>query len=221
MRDGIGDWPQNLLDELQIEPADELDRLGDSSGNVEIAMMMSTLTPREKEAVRLRYQDELSIREVAERFGLSTERCRQIINKGIRKLRHPRVADIIRYGIRAYIQDRIDRKVEEIVRQKEAALETAYQAKLEEIANNAEKAVEIHDVSRAARAMGMTVEELNLSLRAYNCMKRAYCNTVADIVQKYPTMDNAKRIRNLGAKSLQEVTEKLRSLGVDWPKVEE
>ena len=217
MKDVIGNWPQNLLEDIGVEPEDELDRLGEV-GNLEVAMALSSLTEREKAAIRLRYMDEMSMREVAERIGLSPERCRQIISKGVRKLRHPRVSIILKKGIQAYIQRRVDAEVKEIVEAREAEIEAVYQAKLAEIAGSAERAAEYLNMSKVAQLETMKVEELDLTVRAYNCLKRAGCNVVADVIDKYPTMDDAMRIRNLGAKSLHEISGKLKTLGVEWPK---
>ena len=65
--------------------------------------------------------------------------------------------------------------------------------------------------------MDLEVEVLDLTVRPYNCLKRAGCNTVRDIITKYPTMDKVYNIRNLGRKSLEEIIFKLSKLGIDWP----
>ena len=49
----------------------------------------------------------------------------------------------------------------------------------------------------------MTIEELDLSVRAFNCLKRAGVNTVEDLISKSP--DEMMKVRNLGKKSLEEV----------------
>ncbi|MFV0401352.1 MAG: DNA-directed RNA polymerase subunit alpha [Oscillospiraceae bacterium] len=61
------------------------------------------------------------------------------------------------------------------------------------------------------KALEMTIEELDLSVRAFNCLKRAGINTVQDLVDKSPA--EMMKVRNLGKKSLEEVIEKLESLG--------
>lgn len=61
------------------------------------------------------------------------------------------------------------------------------------------------------KALEMTIEELDLSVRAFNCLKRAGVNTVQDLVNKSP--EEMMKIRNLGKKSLEEVISKLCSLG--------
>jgi DNA-directed RNA polymerase subunit alpha len=57
----------------------------------------------------------------------------------------------------------------------------------------------------------MTIEELDLSVRSFNCLKRAGINNVADLIAK--TEDEMMKVRNLGRKSLEEVINKLASLG--------
>lgn len=60
--------------------------------------------------------------------------------------------------------------------------------------------------------MEMTIEDLDLSVRSYNCLKRAEINTVADLMQK--SEDDMIKVRNLGRKSLEEVKKKLQELGL-------
>ncbi len=57
------------------------------------------------------------------------------------------------------------------------------------------------------------IEELDLSVRSYNCLKRAGINTVGELSQK--TEEEMMRVRNLGRKSLKEVVTKLREIGLD------
>lgn len=63
-----------------------------------------------------------------------------------------------------------------------------------------------------AKIMEMTIEELDLSVRSYNCLKRAGINTVYELVQK--TEEEMMKVRNLGKKSLEEVTIKLAELNL-------
>jgi DNA-directed RNA polymerase subunit alpha len=69
------------------------------------------------------------------------------------------------------------------------------------------------------KALEMTIEELDLSVRAFNCLKRAGVNTVGDLVNKSP--EEMMKVRNLGKKSLEEVVAKLHSLGFDLSREEE
>lgn len=69
------------------------------------------------------------------------------------------------------------------------------------------------------RILEMTIEELDLSVRSFNCLKRAGINTVEDLTNK--TEEEMMKVRNLGRKSLDEVLAKLQSLGFDLVKEEE
>lgn len=62
------------------------------------------------------------------------------------------------------------------------------------------------------KVLEMTIEELDLSVRSYNCLKRAGINTVQELTQK--TEEDMMKVRNLGRKSLEEVQEKLSELGL-------
>src|ERR1700737_4584421 len=62
------------------------------------------------------------------------------------------------------------------------------------------------------KVLEMTIEELDLSVRSYNCLKRAGINTVQELITK--TEEDMMKVRNLGRKSLEEVQEKLEELGL-------
>ena len=69
------------------------------------------------------------------------------------------------------------------------------------------------------KVLEMTIEELDLSVRSFNCLKRAGIDTVEDLINK--TEDDMIKVRNLGRKSLEEVIQKLASLGLSLKKDEE
>lgn len=64
----------------------------------------------------------------------------------------------------------------------------------------------------SSKVLDMTIEDLDLSVRSFNCLKRANINTVADLAEK--TEDDMMKVRNLGHKSLEEVKKKLEELGL-------
>ena len=70
-----------------------------------------------------------------------------------------------------------------------------------------------------SKVMEMTIEDLDLSVRAYNCLKRAGINTVAELVQR--NQEDMMKVRNLGKKSLEEVEQKLQALGLGLRPTEE
>lgn len=74
-------------------------------------------------------------------------------------------------------------------------------------------------VTGSEKVLQMTIEELDLSVRSFNCLKRAGINTVEDLISK--TEDDMMKVRNLGRKSLEEVIEKLAGLGYELSPEEE
>ena len=73
--------------------------------------------------------------------------------------------------------------------------------------------------NKVERLLEMTIEELDLSVRAYNCLKRAGINTVNELVQR--NQEDMMKVRNLGKKSLEEVEQKLEGLGLSLRVTEE
>ena len=69
------------------------------------------------------------------------------------------------------------------------------------------------------KVMEMSIDELELSVRSYNCLKRAGINTVEELTNK--TSDDMMKVRNLGRKSLEEVLAKLKDLGLELSPSEE
>lgn len=82
---------------------------------------------------------------------------------------------------------------------------------LSENAKNAEIMVEKEE-DQKEKVLEMTIEELDLSVRSYNCLKRAGINTVEELTNR--TEEEMMKVRNLGRKSLEEVFNKLQELGL-------
>lgn len=78
-------------------------------------------------------------------------------------------------------------------------------------ANDVEIMIEKEE-DKKEKVLEMTIEELDLSVRSYNCLKRAGINTVQELAQR--SMDDMMKVRNLGKKSLEEVERKLKDLGL-------
>ena len=76
---------------------------------------------------------------------------------------------------------------------------------------NATEIMEKKEESGKDKVLEMTIEELDLSVRAFNCLKRAGVNSVGDLINKSP--EEMMKVRNLGKKSLEEVMSKLEALG--------
>ena len=89
---------------------------------------------------------------------------------------------------------------------------------LTEHVNDVEIMVEKEE-DKKEKVLEMTVEELDLSVRSYNCLKRAAINTVEELTQK--TEEDMMKLRNLGKKSLEEVQRKLAELGLSLKRSDE
>ncbi len=83
---------------------------------------------------------------------------------------------------------------------------------LSDEAKNAEIMVEREETIKE-KVLEMTIEELDMSVRSFNCLKRAGIDTVEDLINR--TEDDMMKVRNLGKKSLEEVILKLQSLGLE------
>lgn len=89
---------------------------------------------------------------------------------------------------------------------------------LSEATKNTQVMIEKEE-SKKEKVLEMTIEELELSVRSFNCLKRAGISTVEDLTNK--TDAEMMKVRNLGKKSLEEVTAKLHSLGLNFAKDDE
>ncbi|MEE1313249.1 MAG: DNA-directed RNA polymerase subunit alpha [Lachnospiraceae bacterium] len=89
---------------------------------------------------------------------------------------------------------------------------------LSENAKSAEVMVEKEDDEKE-KVLEMNIDELELSVRSYNCLKRAGINTVEELTNKTP--EDMMKVRNLGRKSLEEVLAKLKELGLSLNSSEE
>ena len=89
---------------------------------------------------------------------------------------------------------------------------------LSETTKNTQVMVEKEE-SKKEKVLEMSIEELELSVRSFNCLKRAGIATVEDLINK--TESDMMKVRNLGKKSFDEVKAKLHSLGLDFAQEEE
>jgi len=76
-----------------------------------------------------------------------------------------------------------------------------------------------HEEDKPVKVMEMSIEDMDLSVRSYNCLKRANINTIEDLTKK--SKDDMLKVRNLGLKSLEEVINKLEGMGLSLRNDEE
>ena len=216
-------WPYNLAEEIIGEPFPCVMTRDQKEGLVEASKHLSE---REQEFIWLYYKCEYTLEEIGEKYALGKERIRQVVAQGVRKMRYSRLAGMVRYGYSGVMMRGENERLEKENRD----LEERVAALKERIEENKELCDEMsrqleegigHGVVDLP-ALDISLEELDLSIRAFNCLHRAGCRTVGDIV-KLVREDpcGLERIRNLGKHTKQEIKERLLSFGIDISKFED
>lgn len=175
-------YPENLLYDI-FGGEWEYPRPADFDGSLEY--VLHSLTERERRILDFRYKDGLTFEEIGKHFCVTRERIRQIHAKSLRKLRRPDRLNYLKYGVSGVV-----------ARKTESAREAAL-ASLPKPDNKPED---------------ITLEELELSVRSYNCLKRAGMNTLRDVAEM--TFDELCHVRNLGKKSVDEICAVLTKYGI-------
>lgn len=181
------DFPGNLIDEI-LE--------GREGYNIDteafLCGMGNCLSEREQKVIFKRYKDGLTLEQIAKEENVTRERIRQIISKSIRKLKHPgRLKKAMKVSRREY----------DLLQQENARL----------------KALLLANGTKESTITNLTIEELDLSVRSYNCLLRAGITDLEKL--KKLSADDLMRVRNLGKKSMQEVLETLHKLGIELKEV--
>lgn len=192
-------YPGTLLAELEkheyVSPVLTLPEYWE----VSIAYVVSAwLTKREADIVKLRYQQGMTYDSIGKIYGVTRERVRQIEHKALRKIRHPSCWRYIQYGITEVV-DAI----------KEAAFDEGYQKGVQ---FGYKKAIADANANRLQYG-DLKLEDLELSVRSHNCMRRAGVKCAMDIVDM--GYHNLIKVQNLGKRSYDEIIEKLKEFGYD------
>lgn len=199
------EYPETLLKALNI--TDETEGyyeyiIPDFDENFEKAAEI--LTERERYCIVSYYKDMMSLDQTGKAINVTTERVRQIISKGLRRLMH-KTSMFTTPKDKYYLISQTEK--EEMIAKFEAELRTSYEEMTYEKALEIVRAKEESDRSRIT-----SIEELELSIRTYNCLRRGGIATVEELTQK--TYRDMLMIRNLGKKSLKELMEKMQSIGL-------
>jgi RNA polymerase sigma factor (sigma-70 family) len=201
-------YPYNLIplingedDESDIRAWEEDNKVYYSPRLIE-EVMTQHLTERENKVLQMRYEWGMSLEEVGSELGVTKERIRQIEARAIRKMRM-RKLDIMCAPAIDYRKELSDN---EVLRNQVNYL----QSELDRIRGISTLQKEESDKKRSV--METSIDELNLSVRAYNCCKRAGINTLGDLSMK--TLGDMCHVRNLGRHSLQEIEKKMAEYGL-------
>lgn len=185
-----------LLEEMNHEEILELNYNESDIWEENLKYALEQVTPREKKVIE-EYFKGLTLEKIGEYLGVTRERARQILIKGLKRIFYRRYTIFTKKDLRA-----LNEEFEEVFRERRKEIE---ELRKMDIATVKEKYGE-------ELATKSPIEELLLSVRSYNCLKRAKIDTIEELTEK--TEEEMMKIRNLGRKSLREIIRKLEEIGL-------
>ena len=205
-------FPQNLIAEIEKSYNDRLKALSQNDLPIRIDerefpnYLSKNLDSRTYQIMLERYEEGHTLQYIGKQHNLTVERIRQIITKTLCILSHPsKVKEIsmIPYAVH-------EARLREL-----KLLESKYNDLLsvlrETFKNSEAREVLESCLLKNTGAKNIDIEDLDLSVRAYNSLKRAGYDTVSDIIDAGP--DKLAKTRNLGLRSFDEVVDKIEALG--------
>lgn len=197
------EYPRNLLYAVRggMEDDEPTELTEDIIAGIQYAL--STLKERERFVIIERYREKRTHRSIGEDIGVKPERVRQIINKAERNLRHPRNMTFMTKGVIGYIK-----KVNAIEYERgyKKGYDEGYEQGMKDAPNGVVRA------GMSVTLASLPIEVLDLSIRAFNALKRAGYNSIGDIVPL--THREMIHIKNLGPKQRGEVAAGLHHYGL-------
>ena len=202
------DWPHDLIDEI----LDYDDTKGVIYDYPQIAkyfitnwdIVKKSLTPREERMLELRYEEGKTLEEIAKIYGITRERVRQIIAKGIRRLKHHSRTNILfKDNERITERDSLIKQIDNEILELRKKLKYYQKANLK---------LELPEEIQNEVSSNVRIEDLDLSVRSFRCLKRAGIEFVSEITEK--TEEELLKIRNLGRKSVKEIKQKLKQMNL-------
>lgn len=223
--DMVIDYPMNFIyaifgEHKQVAINDEKS-VKEVESNIDY-ILCNLMEAREANVLRMRFKGKLSLDEVAKILDLTRERVRQIEARALRKMRHPSRAKAIfaPYRLSQEIKERtevLDKKNLEL-----AGLITKCLDQIDTLSKALDSVgikVSTEKPNTYVTTLARNINEFEFSVRAYNCMKRVGINTIGDLTEK--TEEEMRQVRNLGRLGLQEIKDKLTSLGLKFMTEEE
>lgn len=202
------DYPYNLLNAIvQYSPKDTPPNMTDDRIRG-LQYAMSTLDSREYEVLMYRYNSKMTLGAIGEIYGLSVERMRQIECKALRKLRTPSRWNYIKLGVAGYWQQRKKQYYDQGYR---VGYLEGYETGVKD-----EKAGKVNAYANNP-ALNLIIENLELSTRAFQCLRRMNCDRIGDVAAK--DADSIVKVRNMGRKTMDEIARALHKrniVGTAW-----
>lgn len=194
------EYPVNLIKALNFDFTEVIDHFEE---RLQKLIDDGTLTPREETVLFAIFKENKTLQETGKILGVTRERVRQVQIRALKKLMRRKnyfeageyfsKEELAKKDYLSYLEEK----------HKEWDYESAKSFVLEyETGLTAEK----------RKSLEIPLEELDLSVRSYNCLRRAGIQTIKELVSK--TEDELFKIRNMGRKSAKEIIDKLDSLGL-------
>lgn len=211
------EWPRNLINEIGtryftefIGEEIDIETVGISEYTIAmIAEVMTTLSEREEKCIYLHFRDGKTYSECGKLLGgVCTERARQIAVKGIRKLKHPARAKKIAISlgdVTMRMLKLVEREEKHLEEHREMNARIAY---LESAVAVLMKCVEGAPAKLHAEGLNDSIENLDISVRAFNLLWRAGIRNCADLIDALNTNPaEIYNLRNMGDKTYKELVE--------------
>lgn len=168
---------------------------------------LGELTDREQNVLKMRFMSGMTYEECAKAMNVCRERIRQVEAKALRKLRYPR------YWKRWHL-DTMEKAIEEGKERSRLELENEImRSKLKSLEVPEKDFMNLPESARLPKPTDVDIDEMELSIRSYNSLKRAMINNISDL--EGMTVDDLMRVRNLGRKSIEEVMAKAKEWGIE------
>jgi len=213
------EYPENICRDLKItidnypELYDEIVESFDKRFNE-----LNIYTDREMMIFNLRYKNYYTLDQIANEIGVTKERIRQILAKAVRKLMKPNIFNhLIECETKLEMLNAEETSRIRAELKKEMSIEVAMDIVAEKFGFESKEALEEclnNSYHFGNNVLDMTIDELNLTVRSYNCLKRRRVNTVGELVDY--TLEDLMGFRNMGRKSIREVVEKIHNLGLTF-----
>ena len=213
------EYPENICRDLKITIDNYPDLYDDIVESFDKRFSeLNVYTNREMMIFNLRYKNYYTLGQIANEIGITTERVRQILAKAVRKLMKPNVFNhLVEHETKLEMLNAEETSRIRAELKKEMSLEVAMDIVAEKFGFESKEALEecLNNGGRFGNdKLDMPIEELDLCVREYNCLKRASINTVGELISL--SIEDLMRIRNLGRKSLRGIVEKVHNLGLSF-----
>ena len=202
-------YPYNLIEGVFHKyPFLSVEEPPDLKASVEY-LLLSLFDERKQKILHMRFKEGKTLQYVGDEVGISKDRVRQIEDKMLSILRKPKNSKIILNGIAAVMKDEINEAVRKAA---DSAYLRGYCESQKQLVSSISRDLTAKNNSFGS-LFAMTIDNLGLTVRSYNCLHRAGIETIEDLMQQ--DAKSLSQIRNLGVKSYKEIIEKLEMLGLN------